>query len=101
MEDKCLLLRIRSRNHWLRGCFHEAFNDTLFALKILGIELNPAPTCRETDVMFEQVKNEILSIGFDEILSIPKSNDPKIELAVILLNDAGSNYRFLPDDLGC
>lgn len=41
-------------------------------------------------MMFEQVKNEILSIGFGEILSIPSSADPKIELAVALLNDAGN-----------
>lgn len=42
--------------------------------------------------MFEQVKNEILSIGFEEILSIPRSSDPKIELAVVLLNDAGNTF---------
>ncbi|KAF9454975.1 dual-domain HisK/Mak2 protein kinase [Macrolepiota fuliginosa MF-IS2] len=93
VEVKCVILRIRSRNYWLRGCFHEAFNDTLLALKILGVELNATPTRRETDVMFEQVKNEILSIGFDEILSIPRSSDPKTELAVMLLNDAGSSIN--------
>jgi len=60
------------------------------ALKIIGVNLNPAPTSRETDTMFEQIRNEILSIGFDEILSIPRSNDPKIELAIALLNDAGT-----------
>lgn len=39
--------------------------------------------------MFEQVKNEILAVGFDEILAIPKTTDKRIELAVLLLNDAG------------
>ncbi|KAF5355680.1 hypothetical protein D9756_004007 [Leucocoprinus leucothites] len=89
VEDRCAVLRTRSRNCWLRGCFQEAFNDTLLALKILGVDLNPAPTRQETDTMFELIKNEILSIGFDEILTIPRSNDPKTELAVALLNDAG------------
>lgn len=85
-----MMLQRRSRNFWLRGCFQEAFNDTLSALKILGVNLNPAPTRRETDTMFEQIRNEILSIGFDEILSLPRSSDPKIELAIALLNDAGT-----------
>ncbi|KAJ3575904.1 hypothetical protein NP233_g779 [Leucocoprinus birnbaumii] len=89
IEDRCAVLRTRSRNYWLRGCFEEAFNDTLVALKILGVDLNPAPTRQEIDTMFEQIKNEILSIGFENILSIPRSSDPKIELAVVLLNDAG------------
>lgn len=39
--------------------------------------------------MFEQVKNEILAVGFDEILMIPRTTDPRTELAVSLLNDAG------------
>jgi hypothetical protein len=79
----------------LRGCFREAFNDTLLALQILGVDFNPAPTKGETDIMFEQIKNEILSIGFDEIISIPRSMDPKIELAVVLLNDAGMPLPFM------
>jgi hypothetical protein len=89
VEDKCAVLRARSKNYWLRGCFREAFNETLLALKMLGVDLNPAPTQRETDTVFDQVKNEILSIGFDEVLSIPRSSDSKMELAVALLNDAG------------
>ncbi|KAF8630202.1 hypothetical protein AX15_003056 [Amanita polypyramis BW_CC] len=90
-EDKGSLLRLRSRNNWLRGNFSEAFNDTLTALKILGVGLNPTPTRRQADSMFEQVKNEILAIGFDNILAIPRTTDGKIELAVALLNDAGIN----------
>lgn len=88
-EDKGSLLRLRSRNNWLRGNFSEAFDDTLTALKILGVELNPSPTRRQADHMFEQVKNEIYAIGFDTILAIPRTTDSKTELAVALLNDAG------------
>jgi len=64
-------------------------NDTLLALKVLGIEINPAPTQRQVDFMFEEVKNEILAVGFDDIMLIPRTTDPRTELAVALLNDAG------------
>ncbi|KIL70561.1 hypothetical protein M378DRAFT_194875 [Amanita muscaria Koide BX008] len=90
-EDKGNILRLLSRNNWFRGNFTQAFSDTLKALKILGVELNPTPTRRQADVMFEQVKNEILAIGFDTILCIPRTTDVKTELAVALLNDAGIN----------
>lgn len=88
-EDKGNLLRLRSRNHWLKGNYPDALEDTLLALKVLGVELDPAPTRRQADAMFEEVRNEILAVGFDEILSIPRTTDPRTELAVALLNDAG------------
>jgi len=80
---------LRSRNHWLKGTFSDALNDTLLALKVLGVEVNISPTRRQADIMFEEVKNEILAVGFDEILMIPRTTDPRTELAVTLLNDAG------------
>lgn len=46
--------------------------------------------------MFEQVKNEIMAVGFDEILLIPRTTDKKTELAVTLLNDAGTNAYWSP-----
>lgn len=91
-EDKAILLRLRSRNHWMRNNFTEALNDTLSALKLLGVEVDPAPTKKDAAVMFEQVKNEILAVGFDEILSIPRTTEPRTELAVALLNDAGKPH---------
>ncbi|CAA7259981.1 unnamed protein product [Cyclocybe aegerita] len=95
-EDKANLLRSRSRNHWLKGNYAEALNDTLLALKVLGVEVSPAPTRRQADIMFEEVKNEILAVGFDEILLIPRTTDPRTELAVTLLNDAGMNGYWSP-----
>ncbi|KAF8973859.1 dual-domain HisK/Mak2 protein kinase [Flammula alnicola] len=95
-EDKGNVLRLRSRNQWLRGNYSEALNDTLLALKILGVEVNLSPTRRQADVMFEEVKNEILAVGFDEILMIPRTTDPRTELAVSLLNDAGINAYWSP-----
>ncbi|KAF7784549.1 hypothetical protein Agabi119p4_714 [Agaricus bisporus var. burnettii] len=97
VEDKCVLLRARSKNHWIRGQTTEAFSDILLALRMLGIDLNPSPTACDIDTAFQQVKNEILSIGFGEILSIPRSRDVKIELAVALLNDAGMNAHLSSD----
>lgn len=73
----------------MRNNFAEALNDTLLALRILGVDVNRSPTRREANAMFELVKNEILAVGFDEILSIPRTTDRRIDLAVTLLNDAG------------
>lgn len=96
LEEKANVLRLNSRNHWLRNDFSEAFNVTIKALKILGIDVSTSPSRRQADVMFEQVKNEILAVGFDEILSIPRTTDIKTELAVTLLNDAGSHAYWSP-----
>jgi hypothetical protein len=89
LEDKSNILRLRSNNRWLQGRYVDALNDTLAALEVLGVEVNPAPTQRQVDELFEEVKNEIMAIGFDNILTIPRTTDPKTELAVSLLNDAG------------
>ncbi|TFK57700.1 histidine kinase [Heliocybe sulcata] len=90
-EDKARLLRLRSRNHWMRNNFKDALKDNLLALHILGVDVNAAPSRREADAMFEQVKNEILAVGFDDILAIPRATDPRTDLAVALLNDAGTH----------
>ncbi|KAJ4499295.1 histidine kinase [Lentinula lateritia] len=95
-EEVATVLRAQSQNNWMNKNFSGALEDTLQALKILGVEVNPAPTRREAAHMFERVKNEILAIGFDEILSIPRANDPRTELAVRLLNDAGTNAYWSP-----
>lgn len=92
-EEKSNILRLRSRNEWLRGNFFDALNDTLLALRVLGIKISPSPTRRQADVMFEQVKNEVMALTWEEILLIPRTTDSKIELAVTLLNDAGKCTR--------
>ncbi|KAJ7275535.1 histidine kinase [Mycena haematopus] len=95
-EDRGSLLWQRSRNKWLCNQFSDALSDTLLALKILGVEVNPAPSRREADRLFDQVHNEILAVGFDEILAMPRTTDPRTELAVALLNDAGINAYWSP-----
>ncbi len=82
-------MRIRARNHFMRQNYDAALADTIAGLHLLGVDVNPAPTRREADTMFEQVKNEILAVGFDDILNIPRARDPKTDLAISLLNDAG------------
>jgi hypothetical protein len=88
-ENRAQILRIRARNHFMRGHYSAALRDTIEGLHLLGVDVNPSPTRREADSMFEDVKNEILAVGFDEILSIPRARDPRTDLAIALLNDAG------------
>ncbi|KAI8983351.1 histidine kinase [Trametes punicea] len=90
-EEKARLLRLRSRNHWMRGNYSAALNDNILGLHLLGVDVNAAPTRREADIMFEQVKNEILAVGFEDILNIPRARDGRTDLAIALLNDAGTN----------
>ncbi|GBE78499.1 histidine kinase [Sparassis crispa] len=90
-ESKARMLRLRSRNFWMRGNYAAALIDNIQGLHLLGVEVNSAPTRREADVMFEDVKNEILAVGFDDILSIPRARDSRTDLAIALLNDAGHN----------
>ena len=76
----------------MRGNYKAALADTLQGLHLLGVDVNSAPTRREADHMFEQVKNEILAVGFDDILAIPRARDSRTDLAIALLNDAGTRF---------
>lgn len=91
MDEQASALRLRSRNHWLRGDYGLALDDTLSALKLLGTEVHPSPTQEDAEQMFDVVKNDILAVGFHEILSIPRTTDPRTQLKIALLNDAGTN----------
>ena len=75
----------------MRTNYRQALSDTIQGLHLLGVDVNPFPTRREADTMFEQVKNEILAVGFEDILNIPRARDAKTDLAIALLNDAGMN----------
>ncbi|KAH9927462.1 histidine kinase [Epithele typhae] len=97
-EDKARILRLRSRNHWMRGNYGAALNDNTLGLHLLGVDVNTAPSRREADIMFELVKNEILAVGFDDILNIPRARDSRTDLAIGLLNDAGTNAYWSPGE---
>lgn len=75
----------------MRNDFDAALKDTLLALHILGVDLDPSPTLETANAMFEQVKNEILAVGFEAILAIPRTSEPRTDLAVTLLGDAGTH----------
>ena len=93
VEDTARCLRLRSRNKFASKDFAGALEDTLSALETLGVIVNPSPSRKEVDIMFEQVKNEILAVGFENILKIPRTDNPRIDLTVQLLNDAGMLSR--------
>lgn len=75
----------------MRNDIDTALKDTLLALHILGIDLNPNPTLEIADAMFEEVKSEILAVGFDAILAIPRASESRTDLGVALLGDAGTH----------
>lgn len=88
-EHRAKVLRMRSTNYWMRNDHFAALKTTLSALSLLGIHINEAPSRREADILFEEVSSEILIMGWEAILAIPRASDPKTDLAVALLNDAG------------
>ncbi|KAI6045151.1 STKc type histidine kinase [Pisolithus marmoratus] len=90
-EDQARALRIRANNHFLRNEFSNALDTLFHALRILGVDMDPSATQEVADAMFEDVKSQILAIGYEEILKIPRATDPRIDLAVTILNDAGTN----------
>lgn len=92
-EDHARALRIRANNHFLRNEFADALKALVHALNILDVEMDPSPTQDVADKMFEDVKNQILAIGYEELLNLPRATDSRIDLAVRLLNDAGKQLH--------
>ncbi|EIN13359.1 histidine kinase [Punctularia strigosozonata HHB-11173 SS5] len=90
-EDKAKILRLKSRNHWARNDYVSGLRTILHALHILDIEIDSSPSREAADTMFENVRNDILAIGFDDILAIPRATDPAVDLAVSLLGEAGAH----------
>ena len=90
------MLRLRSRNQFASRDFTTALHSILSALSTLGVDINPSPGQGEVDELFDEVKNDILAIGFENILSIPRATDSKIDLIVQMLNDAGTYFCIVP-----
>ena len=89
-EKRARLMRMRSKNFWLRNNFVEAKKVLLSALGLLGVHIGVAPTREQADEMFEEVSLDLLTLGRDAILNLPRASDSKVDLAVALLNDAGT-----------
>lgn len=105
--DKATVLKLRSQCHWQNDRADASMKDVVLALEALGIGLDFSQDPDEVNALFEQVKNEVythnviiwrrklderlqvLAAGFDAILSMPRCQDEKIDLAVNLLGDAG------------
>ena len=92
LEDKARILRLRSKNQFASKDFSTALRSILSALSALGVDIDPSLNQTEVDKFFEEVQDEILAIGFDKILDIPRASDPKIDLIVQILNDAGEGF---------
>ncbi|KAI6159530.1 STKc type histidine kinase [Pisolithus thermaeus] len=90
-EDQARALRVRANNHFLRNEFSDALDTLVHALRILGVEMESSATHEVADAMFEDVKSQILAIGYEEMLKIPRATDVRTDLAVSILNDAGTN----------
>jgi hypothetical protein len=75
----------------LQQDFENAFRDTVLALRELGVEVPAVGSLKQVDVMFDQVKAEILALRFDHICALPKTLNPRTDLVVSLLNDAATN----------
>lgn len=95
-EDNANLLRLRSLNYFMQGSIDLALQDTLTALKLLGVDVDPSPTRFAAEMMFTDVTNAILAVGHDGIYSLSRTTDPKHILAIQLLNDAGTNAYWSP-----
>lgn len=63
----------------------------MHALAEVGVNIPSTVSLKEADAMFDQVKAEILSVGFEYIASMPRTTDARTDLIVSLLNDAGTN----------
>ena len=90
-EDRARALRLRSRNKFLQRDFKNAFRDTVSALRELGVEVPEVVSLKQADAMFDQVKAEILTLGFDHICALPRTQNPMTDLIVSLLNDTATN----------
>ena len=78
--------------------FAGGLEKTIEALKLFGVEVNLAPTDEEMDSLFEEVKNDILAIGFKKLVELPRAHDPRVELTIQLLTVAskkGHRDQFL------
>ena len=57
----------------------------------LGVEIPEVISLKQADAMFDQVKAEILALGFDRICALPRTRNLRTDLIVSLLNDAATN----------
>jgi hypothetical protein len=92
-EDKARLLWIRSRVHWARNDFPLALEDTLQALFFLDVSINQSPSVDDLDMAFETTRSQILTIGMENTINLPRSDSERINLIASLLVES-SNHAY-------
>lgn len=73
----------------MTNSFGAAVEDALSALRLLGVDLKSHPSERQSNILFDQVKNQILAVGFESILATPVVTDSRAGLVSNLLVEAG------------
>ncbi|KAL5518690.1 CHK1 [Sanghuangporus vaninii] len=90
-EDIARCLKLRSNNAFLLNDFAGGLERTMEALEILGLKINLKATKEEMDLLFEEVKDAILAIGFQKLIELPRADNPRLDLTVQLLTVATLN----------
>ena len=67
------------------------FKDTVLALRELGVEIPEVVSLKQADAMFDQVKAEILVLGFNHICALPRMQSLRTDLVISLMNDTATN----------
>jgi predicted ATPase len=96
-EDKARLLWIRSRVYWARNEFPLALEDTLQALAFLDCHINHNPSRSDLDTIFEATRSQIMSIGMENILELPRSASERIDLIASLLVESSNHAYWISD----
>jgi hypothetical protein len=73
-----------------------ALEDTLTALAFLDCPIDPRPSADDLDIVFETTRTQIMSIGMENIISLPRSNSDRIDLIACLLVE-GSTHAYWID----
>jgi hypothetical protein len=97
IEDRAHALRLRGRNKFVQKDFEGAYDDTIQALAIMGVKLPQTVSFAELDDMFDEIKAKLLDVGFDDIVNLPRTRNPKQDMIVSLMADAATNAFWGPE----
>lgn len=86
-EERAKILRLRANNQWYRNRYADAIEDTIEALRALGIEIDKKVSQESVDTLFNEIATALEKLGFDQLANLPRA--PSMDLAIALLNDAG------------
>ena len=90
-EDHACALWLQRHHKILQPYFENGFKDTVLALCELGVEISEVVSLKPAEAMFDQVKAEIPVLGFNHICALPRTQSPRTDLIISLMNDAATN----------